>query len=400
VHRAYGFLSTYPPTRCGAATFTFGLARALARPGSGETVGVVRVHGTSITSSPPEVVEHLRARAPGGYRAAATALNTFDVAIVAVEEGIYGGQAGDQLLSVLDEVRVPVVLLAHSIPSVPSMLRRGVLERAMESSAAVVTTTRAACERLVTGYAMDAGKVVVIPRGSSWRPAPDPRPPTRPVILTWGLLRPGKGVELAIDGLQRLRNLQPLPVYIVAGQTHPRTREEQGEAYRHHLERRVDHAGVARLVRFVDAYLDDVALSRFIARAEAVALPYDPPEPVASAVLVEAIAAGKPVGATTFPHAVELLSDGAGILIPQQDSAAIGEALHRILTEPDHRDAMAARATQLARGLSWPAVAARYRSLASAVLSGQRRFLAEDAGRSPVGPPPSNPPAHHDSRRQ
>jgi polysaccharide biosynthesis protein PslF len=370
VPRTYGFLSSYPPTRCGSATYTFGLTRALATPESGDTVGVVRVHGTSITSSPPEVVEHLRSRAPGGHRAAAEALNAFDVAVVVHQEEMYGGQAGDQLLSVLDQVRVPVVLLAHSLPYTPSTLRRIVLERAMESSAAVVATTWAARERLISGYLVDPAKVFVIPRGSSWRPTPSPVRSARPVILTWGLMRPGKGIELAIDGLRRLRHLQPSPAYIVAGQTHPRTREEQGEAYRHRLGRRADDAGVAGLVRFVDAYLDDVALSRFIARADVVVLPYDPPESVASAVLVEAIAAGKPVVATAFPHALEMLSDGAGVLVPPQDGAGIGEALHRVLTEPDHRDALAARAAQLADGLSWPTVAARYRSLATALLAG------------------------------
>ncbi len=106
-----------------------------------------------------------------------------------------------------------------------------------------------------------------------------------------------------------------------------------------------------------------------ISRADVVLLPYDSREQVTSGVLVEAVAAGKPVVSTAFPHAVELLSSGAGLLVPQFDGAATGDALHRVLSEPGLARKMAAEATRLAPSLLWPAVADQYRSLADTLLA-------------------------------
>jgi len=376
VPRSYGFLSTYPPTQCGLATFSSGLMRSLATKESGDRVGVVRVVDTPVRSEAPEVVGYLQSRAPGSHGAAAEALNTFDVAVIQHEYGIYGGQDGDQLLAVLDDVRVPIVVVAHTVLASPTLHQAYVLQQVVGASDAVVTMTEAARNRLVAGYDVDPAKVVVIPHGATARGGGDvPVPGARPLILTWGLLGPGKGIEWAIDGLQRLRRLHPLPAYIIAGQTHPRVRQQQGEAYRLHLGQRARAVGVSNFVRFEGSYLDEASLTRLVRRADVVLLPYDSREQVTSGVLVEAVAAGKPVVATAFPHAVEMLGSGAGLLVPQYDGAAIGAALYRVLTEPDQARRMATEAARLAPALLWPAIGEQYRSLATELLANRTPVL-------------------------
>ena len=160
-----------------------------------------------------------------------------------------------------------------------------------------------------------------------------------------------------------------MPAYIVAGQTHPRVRLLHGEAYRTHLGHRAAAVDVSHMVRFIDAYLDEESLMRLVARADVVLLPYDSPDQVTSGVLVEAVAAHKPVVATTFPHAVEVLATGAGVLVPPRDPAAIGAALRHVLTEPGQAAQMAAAAARLAPELLWPAVAQRYRTLIADLLA-------------------------------
>jgi glycosyltransferase involved in cell wall biosynthesis len=230
--------------------------------------------------------------------------------------------------------------------------------------------TEAARSRLVKCYTVDAAKVVVIPHGAPVRATRSPAlPGERPLILTWGLLGPGKGIEWGIDGMQQVRQVRPSPAYIVAGQTHPRVRQRQGEQYRLHLAQRARAVGVANNVRFEGAYLDEASLTRLVRRADVVLLPYDSREQVTSGVLVEAVAAGIPVVATAFPHAVELLGRGAGLLVPHRDGAAIGAALLRVLTEPDLARQMSTEAIRLAPALMWPAVAERYRLLAAELLA-------------------------------
>jgi len=371
VPNSFGFLSTYPPTQCGIATFSHALMRSIAAVETSDPVGVVRVIDSRHVPTGPVVAGYLRTDVPGTHVAAAAALNTFDIAIVQHEYGIYGGQDGDQLLAVLDLVRVPVICVAHTVLAQPTPRQAMILQRVIAASQAVVVMTDAASERLSRLYHIDPEKISVIGHGAATRVDTEPvAARDNPLILTWGLLGPGKGIEWAIDGLRRLQRLQPLPTYLVAGQTHPRVRQHQGEAYRRQLQRRAVAAGVAGMLRFEGSYLDENALTRLIRRADVVLLPYDSREQVTSGVLVEAIAAGKPVVATAFPHAVELLSGGAGLVVSQGDGAAIGEALYRVLTEPDQAQRMRAEATLIAPSLRWSAVADRYRALAADLLAG------------------------------
>jgi len=358
VPRSFGFLGTYPPTQCGLASFSQALMRSLSTLDSGDTAGIVRVVSRPTGDRPTptaavEVVEHLDVHGRDSHLAAATALNTFDLAVVQHEYGI---------------------VVAHTVRETPTRHQAQVLRQVAAASDAVVTMTDAAKDRLVRLYDVSPAKVRVIHHGASPRlGVSSPARGRRPMILTWGLLGPGKGIEWAVDGLQRLRDLTPTPEYVVAGQTHPRVLRHAGEAYRNGLAARASAGGVGHLLRFVGTYLDDTALARLVGQADVVVLPYDSREQVTSGVLVEAVAAGKPVVATAFPHAVELLSGGAGRLVAQFDGGAIGDALREILTNPGLARQMSTEAGRLAPSLRWSAVAEQYRSLADTVLAASRR---------------------------
>lgn len=367
---SYGFLSTYPPTQCGLATFTASLVHALTSPAGGDRAGVVRVVESATYNDRPEVVGHLVPHAPDSHIPAADTLNRHDIVIVQHEYGIYGGTDGENLLPVLHRLRTPAIAVLHTVLSRPTAHQKTVLEQVVALTGAAVTMTEAAQARLIAGYEVDPTKVCVIPHGAP--EAPPLRllnPSGEPVILTWGLLGPGKGIEWAIAGLRLVRHLTPRPRYVIAGQTHPKVLAEQGEAYRLMLYSRVRALGVAGLVTFERAYLEQDRLDRLVGRADVVLLPYDSPDQATSGVLVEALAAHKPVIATTFPHAVEVLSDGAGLLVPHHDAQAIGTALKRVLTEPDLVSGMHHQATRISQNSRWTVVAERYRTLAVTLLS-------------------------------
>jgi len=363
---SYGFLSTYPPTQCGLATFTESLLRALTAAEPSTRTGVVRVVDSVTYADRPEVVAHLVASAPGSEATAAAALDRHDVVIVQHDHGLYD----ERLVPLLRRLQAPIIVVLHSVPLRPTAAQKDELEQVVALAGAAVTMTEAARTRLVAEYDVDTAKVTVIPHGAPVRP------PLRlldssgePVILTWGLLGPGKGIEWAVAGLRTIRNLLPRPRYVIAGQTHPRVLAEQGEAYRLMLYSRVRALGVAGLVQFERAYLEQARLDRLIGRADVVLLPYDSPDQTTSGVLVEAVAAHKPVIATAFPHAVELLGSGAGLLVPHRDPTAIGAALKRVLTEPGLASGMRDEARRIAPGNRWPVVAAGYRALAGMLLS-------------------------------
>ena len=154
-------------------------------------------------------------------------------------------------------------------------------------------------------------------------------------VLTWGLLGPGKGIEWGIEAMAMLRDLAPMPRYIVAGQTHPKVLLHEGDVYRDRLHEQVRQAELGSWITFDNHYRNTSALASLVRSADVVLLPYDSTEQVTSGVLIEALAAGKPVVATQFPHAREVLAGGAGLLVPHRDPAAIAAALCSVIKRGD-----------------------------------------------------------------
>jgi glycosyltransferase involved in cell wall biosynthesis len=229
--------------------------------------------------------------------------------------------------------------------------------------------SRSAREHLIAHHDLARGRVHVIPHGATQNlgtagPSLFHRPP---VALTWGLLGPGKGIEHAIAALGELDDLDPRPRYIVRGRTHPHVIEREGEAYRESLAALAADLSVADRVRFDDRYLATDEVLAGVRDADVVVLPYSSRDQVVSGVLVEAIASGRPVIATPFPHAVELLSGGAGLLVPHDDPHALAAALRTLLTDPDRAARARAAAKRLAPPLFWENVGLRYRQLLASV---------------------------------
>ncbi|WIM95066.1 glycosyltransferase [Actinoplanes oblitus] len=379
----YGFLSTYPPTQCGLATFNAALATHLTAgtPGAAVGSGVVRLlsqdnagGGIALDRAAPRVVHTWHTDRPGGWVAAAAALNRFDVAIIQHEYGIYPGDAGAEVLPLLRDLKIPAIVVLHTVLTRPDPLQRAALEQIADTAAAVVTMTDTARQRLTANYAVNPRKITVIPHGAGSHTGVPREAHDRPNLLTWGLLGPGKGIEWALRALALLGDLAPAPLYTVAGRTHPKVLEQQGDVYRSSLVALAAELGVTDAVNWVDAYLEPARLSKLIRSADAVVLPYDSTEQVTSGVLIEAVGAGVPVVATEFPHAVELLADGPGLLVPHQDPEAMALAIRHVLAEPG----LPGRLAGLAGGptLRWPAVAARYQSLAARLLADRAPLAA------------------------
>jgi glycosyltransferase involved in cell wall biosynthesis len=365
-----GFVSTYTPTRCGLATFTASLTQALDL--DSDDIGIVScVDEPGVVDHPSNVIAEWVRDSKDSLDKAVVALNAYDAVIIQHEFGIFGGSDGEDVLELVTRLEVPVIVVLHTVLPNPSPHQRMIIESLATLADRVVAQSEVARTRLLEAHDVDPSRVVVIQHGAHANLAPRVVPEVqhaRPVILTWGLIGPGKGIEHAIDAVAKLRDLEPRPEYVIMGETHPKIVEQSGEAYRESLVARAEAAGAADLVRFMDGHHDTASILAQIRRSDIVLLPYLSREQVVSGVLVEAIASGKPTVATAFPHAVELLSEGSGIVVPHEDPAAMAEALRSLLTDPVGAARASAAARRQAPSLFWETVGREYEELAMEVV--------------------------------
>ena len=415
-HASIALVGTYPPTQCGLATFTRSSAMAMSqdrRVGVIELLDVPRGNAASIVAG-----SWLRGNRQS-MLAAAAALRTFDAVILEHEFGIYGGTDGDEALDLARLLPIPIVSVIHTVLEQPSSHQRFILEELTQRCDAVVTLTETGRRRLLSSISIEPSKVFVIPHGAHevrsrystftggsvsflqmlkpseelgnqstsvsssnpssspmkwdrsnlpfanlvWPATQQPKRDQPKVILTWGLLGPGKGLEYAIDALALLKDLGQAPEYWIVGETHPKVREASGEAYRESLVNRAIEAGVRHLVKFFGGYRDLTALHELIMQADLVVLPYESREQVTSGVLVEAIAAGLPVVATDFPHARELLVQGCGLVVQHDDPKAMAAAIQEVLTNESLHFRLCAAARRIGPSLYWPEVGRSFGAL-------------------------------------
>ncbi|MGB3356394.1 MAG: glycosyltransferase [Mycobacterium sp.] len=369
----FGIISTFPPTPCGVARFSAGLSGALRVHGS--EVGVVRV-ADGEPSSDDLVVGELVTGSPQSVAECAASLNRGDVAVIQHEFGLYGGTDGEEVITLLESLQVPSILVAHTVLKDPTPQQRRVIETITTKASRVVALSDAARKRLSTVYGVDSQKVSTIPHGATLPTVPRAKRSARPTILTWGLLGPGKGIERVIDAMASLQDVPGRPRYVVAGRTHPKVLASDGEAYRESLIERARAAGVSDSVTFDARHYDGNMLTTLIQSAAVIVLPYDSTDKVSSGVLVDAVTSGRPVVATAFPHAVELLSCGAGIVVDHDEPDALQSALRRVLTQPRLAGSMASEARALAPEMAWPVVARSYIDLAQRVIAEHRALNA------------------------
>ena len=361
------FVGTYAPTVCGIATYTASLLGSIAADTERRRrLGAVSVSEEPIAGLRAPVIFHHRLGDPVSRRKAVRILNGYDSVSIQHEFGIFGADDGVEVLDFLSAVTVPTAVTLHTVLSEPSVSQRAIIERIGTLADRIVVMSETASDRLTATHEIDPGLVTVIPHGAdSLFAEPSLARGPSPLVLTWGLIGPGKGLEWAIEAFAGLVDLNPPPRYLIAGATHPAVRRNSGEAYRQSLMGLTSRLGIGRLVEFDDRYLSRESLAALVRSADLVVLPYESVEQVTSGVLVEAIAASKPVIATPFPHAVELLSSGAGVLVPHDDPSMLGRTLRRLLSDRQALDSMTEAAAELARDWYWPTVGGRFADMMS-----------------------------------
>ncbi|MDP9483505.1 MAG: glycosyltransferase, partial [Chloroflexota bacterium] len=272
------FVATYPPRRCGIATFTRDLNRAV---GGGRVIAIRDQDEPG--PDPLEVLRQVSRDEPVDYLRAAREVNRSDIDVVSLqhEYGIFGGRDGAHILGFVEALEVPVAATLHTVLRRPTASQRAVLAALGERVAAVVAMSRGAADLLAEVYDVDPDKIRVIRHGVPDLPLVDPdgiKPELglagREVILSFGLLGPGKGYEQVIEAMATVRDARPRTLFVILGASHPELVRREGEAYRDRLRQRVDDLGLTGHVRFEDRFVTTTELGRWLLAADVFVTPY------------------------------------------------------------------------------------------------------------------------------
>jgi glycosyltransferase involved in cell wall biosynthesis len=293
-----------------------------------------------------------------------------EVASIQHEFGIWGGPDGGYVLDFVEALSIPAVTTLHTIPRDPTAGQRTILCALIARSDAAIVMSRSAAARLASVYGVDHQKLAVIAHGVPDLPLVDPASvklglgvAERAVIVSFGLLGPGKGLELALDALPAVIAKHPTVCYVIVGATQPELVRVEGEAYRSRLVAQVKALGMADHVRFVDRFVGRVELTRWLEAADVFVTPYRKLDQIASGTLSYAMGAGRAIVSTPYTCAAELLADGRGMLVPPGSPADLADALNDVLDNPELRAALGRRAHDYSRGMTWSAIGREYRAV-------------------------------------
>ncbi len=368
------FVGNYLPRRCGIATFTHDLCEAVAlQAGNSYDVFTVAMNDKPEGYDYPDRVRfEVRQNTQADYRLAAEFLNMNQVSAICLqhEYGIFGGTYGSHLLSMLRRLRRPLVTTLHTILKDPLEEQKLVMQEVARISDRIVPMAEMGREFLRDVYNVPDEKIAVIPHGIPDVPFVDPHffkdqfgVEGRRVMMTFGLLSPGKGLEFAIEALAKVVKKHPDVVYIILGATHPHIKASSGEEYRNSLTRKVHELGLRDNVIFVDRFVDLKELCEYLGAAEIYVTPYLQEAQMTSGTLAYAMGTGKAIVSTPYWHAEELLQEGRGVIVPFKDSNAMADQILALLDDEMELNAMRKRGYNFCRKMIWKRVAQDYLDL-------------------------------------
>jgi glycosyltransferase involved in cell wall biosynthesis len=367
------FIGNYLPRRCGIATFTTDLCESFASSNPSVQCSAIPITDIEEGYQYPERVRlEIKEQDLDTYKAAADFLNLndFDIVCLQFEFGIFGGKAGSYILSLLRNLKMPLITTLHTVLKNPNVEQRRVMDELLVKSDYIIVMSQKGVEILDSVYKTPADKVRLIPHGIHDVPFIDPNfykdqygVEGKIVILTFGLLSPQKGIEVVLRALPEVIKNHPDVVYLVAGVTHPNLLRHEGEKYRRSLQRLADELGIKGHVIFHNKFIPIEELKELITLADIYITPYLEETQITSGTLAYSFGAGNAVISTPYWHAQELLANGRGILVPFGDSEAITKAITRLIQNEVERHTMRKNAYLLGREMTWNKVAQQYGNL-------------------------------------
>jgi glycosyltransferase involved in cell wall biosynthesis len=368
------FIGTYPPQKCGIGTFTNNLLKSIAENLGYESlfpnISVIAVSDMEQDYNyPPEVTMVINRSNQRDYISAAKYLNynNFDACIIEHEFGIFGGESGVYILSLVNRIEIPLIVTFHTVIKEPTHVQKVIVQELAKKSHKIIVMSNRAVEFLLKIYKLSGDKIKIIEHGvpvSKGFRTDAIREKfnfgNNIVLFTFGLLSRNKGIETVIKALPGIVEKHKNILYIVLGNTHPSVIRHDGEEYREYLLRLVKENNLEKYVYFYKNFIPEDQLMEYLYAIDIYITPYLNEAQITSGTLSYAIGAGTAVISTPYWHAQELLADGRGLLFDFHDHKQLTKILLDLLDNQHKIETLRETAYEYGHKLRWPKIGAIY----------------------------------------
>ncbi|NLB88718.1 MAG: glycosyltransferase, partial [Syntrophomonadaceae bacterium] len=352
-------LGTYPPKQCGIATFSMDLRNSLLV--NNVDVDILAISDDSYHYEyPVEVKFNLKQTKADDYKHAAQYINDcedIDAVIIQHEYGIFGGKNGKYVLDFARKLNKPYLVVTHTVLPKPLQGQKDILNKLCSKASGIVCMTKQSSLLLTNIYGVNKSKIQIIGHGV---PCFEPKPSEvlkekynlsgKQVISTFGLIGPGKGLELGIRAMAEVVKTNPTALYLILGQTHPMLKQREGEKYREILQDLIAELDLEDHVKFVNKFLSDEELGEYLYLTDIYLSPYPNMDQAVSGTLTFAVGCGRAIVSTAYAYASEVLQDNRGLLA-KPESNELAQMINMILKDENLKTKLQNNAYSL--GQTW-----------------------------------------------
>lgn len=392
------YIGTYPPRECGIGTFTKNLYKSMVsiyatKHGLIDGIVVAMDDHEQTYNYPKEVKLTIRQEHQRDYLKASDFINLSgaDLCVLEHEFGIFGGQNGVYILSLIHRLEIPLIVTLHTIVKTPTYNEKMVLQEICKMANKIVVMSHKAIEFLIEIYNVQKEKIVFIEHGvpdlkfDHEQSKKEFKLENKKVILTFGFISRNKGIETVIKALPNVVEKYPDILYIVMGKTHPNVIRHQGEEYRNYLQQLVKSLNLEKHVLFLNKFTNQKELFKYLSASDIYVTPYLNEAQITSGTLSYAIGVGSAVISTPYWHAEELLADGRGRLFNFNDSEELSTILMELFDKPELLKKLKKRAFEYGKKITWPKTGEKYIELTNRILDSKPEvFVKKETALDPL----------------
>ncbi|MBW4362270.1 glycosyltransferase [Flavobacterium taihuense] len=338
------FITTFPPRECGIATYSKDLIESLNNKFKNSfKIKICALESDAerhqynepikyiLNTDQPNDLYHLSKKI--------NANNSIQMVLLQHEFGLFKKNEAN-LIQFFYKINKPIIIVFHTVLPNPDNSFKVNVQVIGQLAHSIIVMTQSAARILKNDYEIDPEKITVIAHGTHLVPHSDKELlkeeynlAGKKVLSTFGLLSSGKSIETTLDAMPSIIKENKDVLFLIIGKTHPSVVKEEGEKYRTMLEAKIQTLQLQNHVLFVNAFLPLTQLLDFLQLTDIYLFTSKDPNQAVSGTFSYAISCGCPIISTPIPHANEVLSKGAGIIIDFENSNQLAKEVNHLLLD-------------------------------------------------------------------